>query len=523
MSFGKPFLTLKTYRFAGLQADLPAGISVFLVALPLCLGIALASGAPLLSGLIAGIIGGLVIGVFSGSELSVSGPAAGLAVIVADSIQRLGTFDAFLAAVVLAGVFQLGFGLLRAGRFSSLFPDSVIKGMLVGIGIVIILKQIPHALGRDNDYEGEFEFSQLADGENTISEIYRAIVTASPGAVVISLLSILVLIYWERVAGRGYRFFKNLPAALLVVVLGIGLNQLFRFYYPDWYLGDNNEHMVRIPIFSAGQPIAAMFNWPDFSALTKPVVYTVAGTIALVASLETLLNLEASDRLDPQKRTSSPDQELLAQGLGNIVSGLLGGLPVFGGAKTRVSTIIHGILLLAAVALTGGLLNHIPLSCLAALLLVVGYKLAKPSLFRRIYREGLSQFIPFIVTVLGIIFTDLLIGIALGTVVGLLFVLYANSQSTFLVVRDGSNVLINFQKDAYFLSKPELKDVLRSLKRGDKVYVDGEQANFIDHDIVTMLKDFSETARLQGIDYELNAVFLKKRKSTASLRKAITG
>ncbi len=211
MQFVNPLSTLKQYRLQNLQHDLPAGISVFLVALPLCLGIALASGAPLFSGLVAGIIGGIVIGALSGSELSVSGPAAGLAVIVADSIIKLGSFEAFLVAVVLAGVLQLGLGLLKAGRFSSLFPDSVIKGMLVGIGIVIILKQIPHALGRDKDYEGEFEFTQLADGENTISEIYRAIVTASPGAVVISVVSILVLIFWERSAGKGIKFFKNLP------------------------------------------------------------------------------------------------------------------------------------------------------------------------------------------------------------------------------------------------------------------------------------------------------------------------
>jgi MFS superfamily sulfate permease-like transporter len=534
MSFGKPFQTLKTYRLAGLQADLPAGISVFLVALPLCLGIALASGAPLFAGLVAGIVGGIIIGSLSGSELSVSGPAAGLAVIIADSIQQLGTFEAFLTAVVLAGVCQFGLGLLKAGRFSSLFPDSVIKGMLVGIGIVIILKQIPHALGRDNDYEGEFEFQQLADGENTISEIYRAVVTASPGAVVISVLAILVLIYWERVAGRGYRFFKNLPAALMVVFLGVGLNQLFRLYYPDWYLGDNNEHMVRVPIFKAGQTIASIFDWPDFSVLGRLKIYTVAATIALVASLETLLNLEASDRLDPLKRSSSPDQELIAQGIGNIASGLLGGLPVtsvvvrtsanvFGGGKTRVSAITHGVLLLLAVALGGAVLNHIPLSCLAALLIMVGYKLAKPSLFKTIYREGLSQFVPFIVTVLGIVFTDLLVGIAVGTVVGILFVLYTNSQSAFRVVREDNKVLVTFQKDVYFLSKPALKEVLRSLQPGDTVYVDGRHANFIDHDIVNMLTDFAETARIQGIAYELNQISLKKRTPNASLRKAITG
>ena len=536
MSAPGPLNSFKQYRLSGLKHDVPAGISVFLVALPLCLGVALASGAPLFSGLVAGIIGGIVVGSLSGSELSVSGPAAGLAVIVAKSIGDLGSFEAFLAAVVLAGVFQLGLGLIKAGRFSSLFPDSVIKGMLVGIGIVIILKQIPHALGRDNDYEGEFEFSQLADGENTVSEIYRAIVTASPGAVLISIVSILVLVFWERIAGRGVNFFKNLPAALIVVLLGVGINQLFRLHYPDWYLGDNNEHMVRIPVFKAGQNLSAIFDFPDFSSLKNPAIYSVAATVALVASLETLLNLEASDRLDPLKRQSSPDQELIAQGLGNMLSGLLGGLPItsvvvrtsaniFGGGKTRVSTIVHGLLLLVAVALLGSVLNHIPLACLAALLIVVGYKLAKPSLFISIYRDGLNQFVPFMLTVIGIVFTDLLVGILLGTVIGIVYVLYTNSQSTFQVIRDGNKVLIKLQKDMYFLSKPRLKDALRSLKRGDSVYVDGQHASFIDHDIVNMLTDFEATARTQGIDYKLNEVFLKKRPSQkhASLREAITG
>ncbi|MBO0930551.1 SulP family inorganic anion transporter [Fibrella aquatilis] len=531
-----PFNTLRQYQPAQFRHDIPAGISVFLVALPLCLGVALASGAPLFSGLVAGIIGGLVVGSLSGSELSVSGPAAGLAVIVAESITSLGSFEAFLVAVILAGVLQLGLGLIKAGRFSSLFPDSVIKGMLVGIGIVIMLKQIPHALGRDNDYEGEYEFSQLADGENTVSEIYRAVVTASPGAILISVISLMLLIFWERAAGRGLNFFKNLPAALLVVVLGVGINQLFRLYYPDWYLGDNNEHMVRIPVFKAGQNVSAIFDFPDFSILKKPAVYTVAATIALVASLETLLNLEASDRLDPLKRQSSPDQELIAQGIGNITSGLLGGLPItsvvvrtsaniFGGGKTRISTMLHGLLLLVAVALLGSVLNHVPLACLAALLLVVGYKLAKPSLFVSIYRDGLNQFVPFILTVVGIVFTDLLVGILLGTVIGILYVLYTNSQATFRVIRDGNRVLIKLQKDMYFLSKPRLKEALRNLKRGDSVYVDGRHANFIDHDIVNMLTDFEAIARTQGIDYELNEIFLKQRltQNHANLREAITG
>ena len=518
-----PIRTLKHYKSAWLRQDLPAGLSVFLVALPLCLGIALASGAPLFSGLVAGMIGGLIVGFLSGSEVSVSGPAAGLAVIVADAIAKIGSYEAFLVAVVLAGAIQFILGLIKAGRFSSLFPDSVIKGMLVAIGIVIILKQIPHALGRDKDYEGEFEFQQLADGENTISEIYRAIETASPGAVVISLTSLAFLIIWERTAGRSTRaFFKNFPAALVVVIFGVALNEYFREVVPSWYLGDTaHQHMVQIPVIAPGKSLFAIFDFPDFSVLSNYKIYGIAATIALVASLETLLNLEAADRLDAQKRVSSTNQELIAQGVGNMLSGLIGGLPVtsvvvrtsaniYGGAKSRVSTILHGLFLLIAVFLGGPLLNLVPLSCLAAVLIMVGYKLAKPSIFRKTYKDGWSQFVPFIVTVVGIVFTDLLVGIALGTVVGIFYVLYTNFQSTFRVDRNGHKVTIEFEKDLYFLSKPQLKEALGNLNSGDEVIVDGSKAPFIDHDIYNMLLDYKETARAQGIGYELREVALNR-------------
>lgn len=521
-----PLRTLTAYQAAWLRQDLPAGLSVFLVALPLCLGIALASGAPLFSGLVAGVIGGIVVGFLSGSEVSVSGPAAGLAVIVADAIAKIGSYEAFLVAVVLAGVLQLVLGLIKAGRFSSFFPDSVIKGMLVAIGLVIILKQIPHALGRDNDYEGEFEFQQLADGENTISEIYRAIETASAGAVVISFVSLAFLIGWERTAGRSTRtFFKNFPAALVVVLLGIALNEFFAVAIPAWYVGDTaHQHMVQIPTITPGKSLFSIFDFPDFSVLGNPQIYVIAATIAVVASLETLLNLEASDRLDAGKRVSSTNQELIAQGVGNTLSGLIGGLPVtsvvvrtsaniYGGAKTRVSAIIHGVFLFMAVFLGGPLLNRIPLSCLAAVLIMVGYKLAKPAIFRKTYQDGWSQFVPFIVTVLGIIFTDLLKGIALGTVVGIGYVLYTNFQSTFQVVRDGRKVTIEFTKDLYFLSKPQLKEALGMLQPGDEVIIDGSRAPFIDHDIYNMLHDYRDTARVQGIGYELRNVKLIARTS----------
>ena len=517
--------TFSQYKINDFRQDLPASLSVFLVALPLCLGIALASGAPLFSGLVAGMIGGIVVGFLSGSEISVSGPAAGLAVIVADAITTLGAYEAFLVAVVVAGLMQFILGFIKAGRFSGFFPDSVIKGMLVAIGIVIMLKQIPHALGRDNDYEGEFEFQQLADGENTISEIYRSIETASPGAVVISLLSLLFLIGWEQLASRNKNpIVKNFPAALVVVVMGVALNEFFQVAIPGWYLGDTaHQHMVQIPTIAPGKSLFSIFSFPDFSILLNLKIYGVAATIALVASLETLLNLEASDRLDAGKRVSSTNQELIAQGVGNMLSGLIGGLPVtsvvvrtsanvYAGARTRVSTIIHGIFLLVAVFLGGPLLNRIPLSCLAAVLIMVGYKLAKPSIFKKTYRDGWSQFVPFIVTVAGIVFTDLLIGIAMGTVVGIIYVLHTNFQSTFRLLRDGKQVTIEFEKDLYFLSKPQLKEALGSLQPGDQVLIDGSKAPFIDHDIFNMLHDYSETAKVQGISYELRDVRLNRRK-----------
>ncbi|KAB7729048.1 SulP family inorganic anion transporter [Rudanella paleaurantiibacter] len=504
-----------------IRKDLTASVSLFLASLPLCLGIALASGGPSLSGLIAGIIGGLVVGALSDSEVSVSGPAAGLAVIVADAIRSLGSYESFLVALVLAGLIQLVLGFLKAGRLSSFFPNSVVRGMLVGIGIVIILKQIPHALGRDTDFEGDFEFQQLADRENTLTELVRAFADPAPGAVIISVVSLAILLGWSAMTNRGNRFFDWLPAALVVVVAGVGLNQLFRVSMPEWYLGDSSGHMVRIPDLS-GASLSSLMNFPDLSALGSGRVYVVALTLALVASLEALLNLEASERLDPLRRVPSSSRELVAQGIGNITSGLVGGLPVtsvvvrtttniVSGAQTRLSTLVNGGLLLLSLFFAGSILNHIPLACLAALLIVVGVNLIKPRVLAAIYGEGMSQFIPFLVTVVGIIFTDLLIGIAMGAVVGLLFVLYTNSQASFRVIREGNNVLIKFQRDMYFLSKPQLKEALQSLRPGDSVLVDGRYATFVDSDVYTLLVDFAETAKNQGIKYELRQVTQRKR------------
>lgn len=508
---------LREYRESLFKHDFKSGISVFLVALPLCLGIALASGAPLFAGLLAGIVAGLFVSLLSGSEVSVSGPAAGLTVIVSQAITDLGSFNVFLVAVVLAGALQLGMGVLKAGRLGSYFPESVIRGMLVGIGIVIILKQIPHALGDDQDYEGEFEFLQTADSENTFTELVRAMANFSPGALVISVVSLLLLLYWDKAVKRGIGFFKTVPSGVVVVLMGVALNELFRAVWPDWYLGDSRVHMVNVPPLKGFGDFFNVLTFPDFSALVNPQVYVVAGTLAVVASLESLLSLEAAEAIDPQRRIASPNRELYAQGVGNVLSGLVGGLPVtavvvrtsanvYSGARTRMSALVHGVLLLVAVLFLSPYLNRIPLACLAAILLMVGYKLASPGLFRKAFRDGWSQFIPFMVTILLVVFKDLLVGIAVGTAVGLLFVVYTNFQSVLTVVRDGKTVLLKFTKDVTFLNKAKLKSELANLQPGDRVYVDAGRAYFIDYDIRTMLREFRDAAPSRGITVDFRGI-----------------
>ncbi len=372
-----------------LADDVRAGIVVFLVALPLCLGIALASGAPLFSGLIAGISGGIVVTVFSGSRHGVSGPAAGLAVMVAAGIETLG-LEAYLVAVIVCGVAQVAAAFLRAGVIAHYFPSSVIKGMLAGIGIILILKQIPHAFGYDQSWEGELEFVQR-DGHNTFTEIGYALQALSPGAILVTALSLAILLLWQRPSFRELRVARTIPAPLLVVVLGVVLNRIFHAYRPG--LAISEEHLVSVPLSSSVSEFLSNFIRPDFSQITNPEVYVVGLTLALIASIETLLSVEATDNLDPEKRVTPTNQELKAQGLGNIVSGLLGGIPVTqvivrstanieSGGKTRLSSFIHGVLLLICVASIPALLNEIPLASLAAILLVIGYRLARVSLFK---------------------------------------------------------------------------------------------------------------------------------------------
>ena len=495
-----------------LKGDWKSGIAVFLVALPLCLGIALASGAPLLAGLVAGIVGGTIVSLLSGSELSVSGPAAGLTIIVANAITDLGSYPAFLVSVIFAGAIQIVLGILKLGKIGGFFPSSVIRGMLVAIGIVIILKQIPHAIGDDLDFIGEFEFDQK-DGENTFSEILKSFADIKIGALIISLIGLVILFSWTKL-GEKFRWMNALPASLFVVLAGVAINESFLLWGPDFFLGNSKDHMVNLPIFASSNEIWSGLVSPNWTFISNPKVYSIAFTLAIVATLESLLSLEASDSLDPLKRISSPDRELLAQGTGNMVSGLLGGLPItsvivrsstniYSGGKTRMSGFFHGILLLVAVLLLPLYLNKIPLACLASVLLYTGYKLAHPSAFKKVISEGWKQWVPFFVTVAVVVGVDLLWGIFIGTLVGLIFVLITNYSSVFTVFKNGNEILIKFQKDVTFLHKMSLKEALRTIPDGSEVYIDRSKVHFMDHDINLLIEEFIHTAPERNIEVDI--------------------
>jgi MFS superfamily sulfate permease-like transporter len=487
--------------------DLKSSLVVFLVALPLCLGIAIASGAPPMSGLIAGILGGIVVGAISKSSVSVSGPAAGLTVIVLDSITTLGTFPLFLGALVAAGILQFLLGVAKAGVLGYYFPSAVIKGMLTSIGVILILKQIPHAVGYDKDFLGDFAFNQ-ADQHNTFSEIYYAFVYFSPGAIPIILLSLGLILFFERPLIKKNRFLGVVPGALWAVLASIGLNNLYKVIKPEWVL--DNEHLVILPTLSSWKELPNLITLPEFDLIATSGFWIVAVTIAAIGSIETLLSIEAGDKMDPYKRTTPASRELVAQGIGNTVSGIIGGLPITAvivrtsaniesGAKTKWSTILHGVLLFALVVSIPGLLNQIPLSGLAAVLLVVGYKLAKPSLFVKEYKKGWDQFLPFIVTVISILLTDLLVGIGIGLVVGLFFVIKTNFHRSVLVTEHNGNYLVKLQKDVSFLNKAPLIKELGLIPNGSKVVLNATLARFIDHDIQEVLNDFISSAESKNI------------------------
>ena len=498
---------------ATLSRDLTAGLVVFLVALPLCLGVALASGAPLLSGVLAGIVGGILVGMVSGSQTSVSGPAAGLTAIVAAQIVSLGSFPAFLLAVVLAGLIQIGLGLARAGFLASFFPSSVIKGLLAAIGVILILKQIPHVFGHDLDPEEDMAFQQ-PDHENTFSELARTIVDIHPGAVAIGLLSIAVLVVWDR-----WKPLKNspIPAPLIVVLLGVGMSLLFRQLGGDWVIGPS--HLVQVPVADSLTGFLGFLQWPDISQWSNPAVYTAAVTIAVVASLETLLNLEAIDKIDPQQRTSPPSRELLAQGIGNVTAGLIGGLPITSvivrssvninaGAQTKLAATIHGVLLLVSVAFLPVWLNLIPLSCLAAILLVTGVKLVSPALVKQMWNEGRYQFVPFALTVVAIVLTDLLIGVLIGLAVSISFILHSNMRRPirrFVEKHLGGDVLhIDLADQVGFLNRAALSKVLAEVPRSGHVLLDAQNTDYIDPDMLDLIRDFTEqTGPARGVEVSL--------------------
>lgn len=485
-----------------LPKDITASIVVFLVALPLCLGIALASNAPLFAGLLAGIIGGIIVGSISGSATSVSGPAAGLTAIVAAQIATLGSFEAFLTAVFVGGLIQIAMGVAKAGALSRFFPSSVIKGLLAAIGVILILKQIPHVLGHDNDPEGEMSFSQ-PDDKNTFSEILSVLGgDIHLGAAVVGILCIILLVSWERI-----KPLKNsiVPGALVVVIFGVIMQVLFGRVGGRWAI--EATHLVQIPVPETLQGFADFMAFPDFAALANPKMYIAAVTIAIVASLETLLNLEAVDKLDPDRRTSPASRELIAQGVGNTVGGLIGALPVTSvivrgsvnvgmGAKTKLSTILHGILLLVCVALFPMYLNLIPLAALAAILLVTGFKLASPKLFRQMYSEGRYQFIPFLTTLLAIVFTDLLIGILIGLAVSLCFILWSNLHCPVRRIVethiDGEVLHIELANQVSFLNRASLDRIFDEAPRGSNVLIDATDTNYIDPDVLSLIRDFKD-------------------------------
>ncbi|WP_439489538.1 SulP family inorganic anion transporter [Algoriphagus sp.] len=502
---------MNTLLGKNLKYDLKASLVVFLVALPLCLGIAVASGAPPMSGLIAGIVGGIIVGALSGSHVSVSGPAAGLTVIVLDSINSMGSFPLFLAALVAAGLIQFGLGIAKAGVIGYYFPHAVIKGMLTAIGLILILKQIPHALGYDVDLMGDQAFLQ-ADNHNTFTEIWYAIKYHSIGAIPIVLIAMGILILFERPKIQNHKLFGAIPGALWAVISGIVINYLYGIWIPEWKL--TGDHLVSIPVLDSIGQIGDLLTFPDFSGVGASTFWVVAATIAIIGSLETLLSIDAADKLDPLKRTTPPSKELVAQGIGNTVSGLMGGLPVTAvivrssanvasGARTKMSAIFHGILLMILVLAIPNILNMIPLSCLAAVLFLVGYKLAKPAIFQYMYRNGWDQFIPFIVTVIAILFTDLLVGIGIGMVFGLFFVIKTNFIRAVTLTETKETYLLQFHKDVSFLNKALLMKNLEKIPEGSELIINTEKAQFIDHDIQVVLNDFIESSPDKNISVTL--------------------
>ncbi len=482
--------------------DSISGLSVFLVAIPLCLGIALASGAPMAAGLLGGIIGGLIIGAISGSHVSVSGPAAGLSAVVLSAITDIGSFQSFLVAVIIAGFIQLILALIKAGGIARFFPNSVIKGLLTAIGVILIFKQIPHAFGYDADREGDFNFLQ-ADNENTFSEIIRGFQHIHSGAIIIAIIGLLIMIYWNKLLPK--KIVEKIPASLFVVVIAILMNELFVANFGGLFI--ENSHRVQLPEGISLATADKLFTLPDFSAFSQFTIWKVGLTLAIVASLETLLNIEATDKLDPQGRKTPVNRELVAQGVGNMISGFLGGLPLTSvivrssvniqtGAKSKLSTLFHGIYLLVFILIFPGLLSKIPLSALAAILIVTGYKLVSPKDFRAFYKKGWDQFLPFIFTIIAIVFTDLLIGSCLGLMISLFFILRSNFRNPFVFIREEYQhrkvLKLELSQQVSFFHQAALENTLENVADHSYVLIDGTRTDFLDHDVRDTLNSYRE-------------------------------
>jgi MFS superfamily sulfate permease-like transporter len=495
-------MTRKINLFANLKSDFASGLVVFLVALPLCLGIAMASGAPLFSGIIAGVIGGIVVGYLSKSHISVSGPAAGLTAIVLTAISDLGAFDIFLTAVFIAGLIQLALGFIKAGSISNYFPTNVIEGMLAGIGIIIILKQLPHAFGYDSDFEGDLAFSQ-SDGSNTLSSLLSIVDYVQLGSIIVTALSLIILMAWDKLPFL--KKLKLIPGALVAVILGVILNEIFTASGSS--LAIAKEHLVSLPIPTSLEEFKQIIITPNFSGVTNPKVWVVALTIAIVASIETLLCIEAADRMDVHKRYTDTNVELKAQGIGNLVSSLLGGLPMTSvvvrssansnaGAKSKMSAIIHGILLLLSVLTIPAILNKIPLATLAAILLVVGYKLAKPATFKHFWKNGKYQFAPFIATLLAVVFLDLLKGVALGIIISIIFILRGNLKRAYSFRKQeyahGDVIHIDLAQEVSFLNKAAIKSTLNDIPENSEVIINAQDTVYIAHDVLDLIKEFKK-------------------------------
>lgn len=497
---------------AELSQNFASGLVVFLVALPLCLGIALASGAPPLSGVIAGIIGGIVVGAISNSNISVSGPAAGLTAIVLTAITDLGAFELFLCAGLIAGILQLVLGFIRAGSISNYFPNNVIEGMLAGIGIIIILKQIPHALGFDSDNMSSETLFENGINFNYFNEVFGAI---HPGAIIVTIVSVVILLTWENVPAL--RRIKMLPGALVAVIAGILLNQFF--VSTGSSLAISSEHLVTLPVPQSAEDFKNLITMPNFEGFLNTKVWIVGATIAIVASIETLLCIEASDRLDTRRRITDTNLELKAQGIGNLFSSLIGGLPMTSvvvrssananaGATSKSSAIIHGVLLLVCVLSIPFILNLIPLATLAAVLILVGYKLAKPATFKHFWHNGKYQFIPFVATVLAVVFTDLLKGVGIGLAISIFYILQGNMKRAYYLSReklnDADELTIKLAEEVSFLNKAAIKKTLKNIKSGSKVIIDARTTSYITTDVLEMIQDFANVrAKEENIDVEL--------------------